>query len=225
MKISLHVDLKFPNIRALMSHLYAFKCGNASCVIAGRRYVLMKVGISEVSGFPQVLSRLYQNSTRVENNLGITIDVPSMTNAITSHGSPVRGRTLAGAGRNIIGLSDVSDLQRRMNLPNNELPYVDTDNVSRFDDLAFILPFGDDVDIVEAEAVESYVTLQLGPRLHSQQFRRAILDSRAWHQPNNNAAEINYTEFILCDETIFDIIRVLFHTDNYYDVAGLLDLF
>lgn len=207
-----------------MSHLYAFKCGNASCVIAKRRYFLMKVGIAEDNGFPQVLSRLNQNSTRVENNLGITIDVPSVTNADTSNGSPARGRTLAGAHHHIISLSAVSDLQGHMNRPENVFTHYDADITSRYDDLAFILPFGADVDQVEAKAVESFVTLQLGPRLHSAQFREAVLASRALHQPDSNAAEINYTEFILCSETIFNDIRELFVTDNFYDVASLLNL-
>lgn len=170
----------------------------------------MKVGIfAEDGGFPQVLSRLNQNSTRVENNLGIAVDVPSVSNADTSEGSPARGRTIGGSFKNLISLQEVSELQAHMNREDNVFSHYHDELTSKYDDLAFILPFSDGADIAEIKAVESHVCNRMGPRLHSGLFRHEVLRSRTLHQPNSNAAEITYTEFILCGTVFLTLSEIV----------------
>ena len=205
-----------------MPYLYGFKCGNATSVIDGVEYALIKIGICREGDFTRVLTRFGAHVRSFKKYMSMKLDIPTSS----SDGnplSPLRGTTLAGARGSGVVLSDHRSLRSHI----NQSLIRSWDVESNYEDVLFVLPFSDDIDPIEYEIIENHVRFRLGEQVHSN-FKNAIVEHAKICNPLLNGEKVkkfNHTECALCSTTLCKDLRSIFLEDDYLDdVKGFLQL-
>lgn len=205
--------------------LYGYKCGKAVAEYDSQLYYLVKIGITKFHGdIDVVLKRLYHGQNALKKYLRIAADIPCKTDKLAENGSPMKGPTVSGSHNNTVNISDVEALQSFMKEGSLETVMLGTEETADYSDLMFAMPFHTSIEDNEAEMIEFFVRFRIGSPILSSSFRLEVRRHVDIILPMSNPSNtLNYTEFVLMQESNFTLLRTLFVHDNIYDVSCLLD--